>query len=195
MHTDRLLTLAKFLREKVPAEQFNMEAWCEAGDDTDVKAVGDCGTAGCALGWAMAVPAFKELGLRAGFRHSIGTIYLSTVDGDGTAVTYHDLQAGQELFDLSRAQAKFLFMPNSYPWQRGPVRPEDVAGRIERLVQANGDPRSALIEFAIKRRLPRRGVGVTSRSPRPPFSFLGPFLHDCGVPAGQPTRDSGAELV
>jgi hypothetical protein len=52
----RLLKLAKFLREKVPAKLFNLEIYLDADKKghKHAHAAVSCGTSGCALGWATA---------------------------------------------------------------------------------------------------------------------------------------------
>lgn len=58
MHKRNLLALAKFLRELVPAPQFNMNFWVNDGLDRGYDPVDaptqlhECGTSACALGWA-----------------------------------------------------------------------------------------------------------------------------------------------
>lgn len=53
MNVERLTKLAEFL-EGVPPEHFDMRIW---GTDAE------CGTSGCAIGWACQVPEFKDAGL------------------------------------------------------------------------------------------------------------------------------------
>lgn len=55
MNTKRLLKLAEFL-ETVPEERFDLSNWATGKLE-------DCNTAACAVGWACAIPEFKEAGL------------------------------------------------------------------------------------------------------------------------------------
>src|ERR1700761_6458139 len=53
---DRLLKLADFLEHSVPQARFNMTFFAD-GDLAH-----DCGTAGCAAGWATQIPEFQAEG-------------------------------------------------------------------------------------------------------------------------------------
>jgi len=54
MNKENLVKLAKSILEKVTDDQFNMESFRSigGGDPCDFKSKNDCGTIGCALGWA-----------------------------------------------------------------------------------------------------------------------------------------------
>ena len=53
MNTERLLTLANFLRNEVPDDNFNMAFWRSGRDMSDwALQHHKCGTSACAVGWA-----------------------------------------------------------------------------------------------------------------------------------------------
>lgn len=76
MNKERLNKLADFL-DTVPEAKFDLETWRvnaqgrEAFDestDNDHLLNLDCGTRGCAVGWACAMPEFQAQGLTWGLR-------------------------------------------------------------------------------------------------------------------------------
>lgn len=56
----RLETLATFLETEVPRKFFDMALF---GNVDPGQKFGGCGTVGCALGWATAIPSFRKAGL------------------------------------------------------------------------------------------------------------------------------------
>lgn len=135
MNTDRLLRLAAFL-ETLPPERFNYGQW--VGDDWAGKPDLSCGTAACALGWAMSLP---DMGVPPAKR------YL-TSSGRAKAVWEYDdgtdrepLDVAQVAFDLVRHDAKFLFIPGHTPQSGKPqedAEPQEVAAHIRKFVEAGG---------------------------------------------------------
>lgn len=60
-HANNRLLLAKLLRERVPADRFDISEW--VGEDWQGDPGLSCGTKACAVGWASAFPEFQEMGL------------------------------------------------------------------------------------------------------------------------------------
>ena len=92
----RLSTLADFLEEEVPANQFDLG--CFRKDN-------QCGTVGCACGWATIL--FEKNGF----------VWQKTNCGWGT-IFYkglHDFEAAQEFFRLEGSESYHLFHPKHYP--------------------------------------------------------------------------------
>lgn len=58
----RLLTVAKWLREKVTPERFVYDRWI--GFDWEGRSDLSCGTVACVLGHATQIPAFRRAGLK-----------------------------------------------------------------------------------------------------------------------------------
>ncbi|MGH7749129.1 MAG: hypothetical protein ACREQ5_30855, partial [Candidatus Dormibacteria bacterium] len=58
----RLLRLADFLENDVPADRFDFAHW--VGKDWAGAPDLSCGTSACALGWATTIPEFQALGLK-----------------------------------------------------------------------------------------------------------------------------------
>lgn len=114
METLKLKALAKFLRELVPADQFNMSVWLRSSTGNDgarpreaKKLLHECGTSACALGWAT-------------------QIFPPEVD-DFSWTAY-----GERVFDLK---------VHTYAWKRmfGPLNrggPAEAADRIEEVINA-----------------------------------------------------------
>ena len=157
MQRKRLLKLAEFL-QNMPRRcyrRFNMKAWGRRipqpgtaitkgyldldalfPHDTHSIAVDECGTAGCALGWATAV--FPALSLE---------FYRS--EYDATVVYNHptlgkleSTDAAKAFFGLDESETEYLFYPTSYPmkWKRqeNGITPKQVAQRIRGLVENYG---------------------------------------------------------
>lgn len=119
MEKARLLKLAKFLREYVKSNWFNLSVWAEDGF-VEKK----CGTAACALGWAPSC--FPRSGLKLMGKYNLIPEYNG-----------HDgIEAGEAFFGLSSGEARYLFDPTCYPKShRGRLY---VAKRIESFVKTNG---------------------------------------------------------
>lgn len=88
----RLLVLAEFL-ETVPDEKLSLSSWSE-GDN--------CGTTGCALGWACMIPEFRAAGL--GFNKS-GVPSYGGREGHMVATL-----SAAEFFDIPREVARSFFI-------------------------------------------------------------------------------------
>lgn len=134
MRKDRLLKLAKFL-ETVPDTAFDLSRWQKrAPSKSEGKRPGDCGFAGCAVGWAAHQRMFRGLKLEDDGYGEIAPMY------DGLE---HWLAVGK-LFEISNGgyassnrQAEHLFMGSEYP--DGKATPKQVAKRIRAFVASNGE--------------------------------------------------------
>lgn len=137
MNTTRLLLLADFL-DTVAPEKFDLSSWRFLGDPDDdfdwynngkdyrMSVTTDeqlmdhsCGTTGCAVGWACAMPVFQQEGLQ--WRNMAPTYATTT----GVYVNWH---AVEQFFDISEQMSCRFFDVESY----GPNgnTPTSVAGRI-----------------------------------------------------------------
>jgi len=132
----RLLKLARFL-DKVPAKRFDYGSWTRGVGTVDpvyykaarLRLKGtkqECGTTGCALGWATAVPEFRKLGL---YLTGFGTPEIQTPRGN--CVRGED--AGVELFGLKYTEALDLFMPQNAGEDRATAK--YVARKIRKFVK------------------------------------------------------------
>jgi hypothetical protein len=128
MNKIRLLILANFL-DTVPLNKFNLDSWRDGRvedwyegftgvTDQDLADV-SCGTTGCAIGHACAIPEFIEKGL---------------VWGDCPVYEgYTAWDAVCEFFEISPLMARTLFSEDLY--SHGSRGPKDVAERIRARVQ------------------------------------------------------------
>ena len=132
MNNERLKVLADFLLT-VPDEHFNLRDWRSRSawnKDEDDSSVDDeelleyCGTTACAVGWACAIPTFKE----AGLAFEGGNVWF-----EGK----YSWNAVQEFFGLYRIEALHLFSAFEYIDQS--KAPEDVANRIYARIKAQSD--------------------------------------------------------
>lgn len=124
MNKERLTRLADFLRT-VPDHKFNLGSWRRDEDGHEGYRTTtsnaqlldlDCGTAGCAVGWACAMPEFQTQGLNWG---AFGPEFKTC--GGWNAV--------REFFDLSGDEAFHLFGESRYDESRG-AKPCHVVSRI-----------------------------------------------------------------
>jgi hypothetical protein len=118
MNKKRLLILANFL-DNVPYKKFDLSEWRDSDSpfsNRSDEALLDpaCGTTGCAIGYACAIPELKAEGLD----WQIVPQYK----------TYSSWLAVQKFFDISDEASQVLFSESKYPLhQRGP---RHVAARI-----------------------------------------------------------------
>lgn len=138
MNKARLLLLADALEHRIPADKFNLDDWRirtdydPDRDDRPRNYVSDrelltgCGTAGCAVGWACALPEFNAQGLTwdegmPAYQH-----------GPAGGLFSH-FEAVNMFFDIDPKSSAELFMGTSYKGVAGPL---DVASRIRDFVDA-----------------------------------------------------------
>jgi hypothetical protein len=146
LHKDRLLKLAKFLREKVPDEHFDLDSFINTGDysyDRHLKDLPEiakgkqrgCGTTACAVGWCPAVfPRYWE------WQTEMYSEYGVRLKDSAHSSPFGD---AEEFFDLSSTECNYLFDPYYYPERR--IGKEEVARRIEQFVKRDGVPRRVRI--------------------------------------------------
>lgn len=128
MNKKRLLKLADFL-DTVPRRSFNMDNWVTreaTGPEGDTP--GECGFAGCALGWAAHGKLFAQLRLDGCNRPT----YRRT---PGSRLVARHFSAAVELFDIESSDADHLFGN----WFGRAVTPHQEARRIREFV-ARGRP-------------------------------------------------------
>ena len=109
MNTERLVEGAEFLEqlELKPGDEFDINRFVER----------DCGTAACALGW-MAIHGMFGLVVNGG--EHIKLRFTET----------YGFWAAQEVFDITRPEAHWLFLGGSYPYTHQGVSKEMVAARM-----------------------------------------------------------------
>jgi hypothetical protein len=114
--SEKLTILAKHLIEVVCFEkkEFSIKDWIYTHD---------CGTAGCAVGYAMQMPIFNELGF---------SYHAERPSYNGK----RDWEAVQCFFDLTFDQSQYLFYGPQYPncWD---TTAEEVAFRIFEFIEEN----------------------------------------------------------
>lgn len=133
MNKKRLLKLADFL-ETVPAKAFNIRNWQrDPATKPEGKTPGECGFAGCAVGWAVHAKLFR--GLKFG-EYEYGS-NVPHYQGE------YEWEAVSTLFDINNGcngtgqfqDAEFLFCGLSYDID---PTPKQVAKRIRAFVASNG---------------------------------------------------------
>lgn len=142
MIKDRLTLLADRL-VRVNPDKFNLGQWfC----NTIVEDEGDpCGFAGCAVGYACVMPEFNALGLHRPDAAGQGQWRVGepVFTEPGTGTVYESWAAVRAFFDLTPAEAVYLFQDYSYEVSgHEMVSPEMVAARLRSVVAA-GFPESA----------------------------------------------------
>lgn len=121
MHKKRLLKLADFL-ETVPRRSFEIRAWVWRGaDKPEGKIPGECGFAGCAMGWAAHAKLFRGL-------------KLDGLWGNPIFEGRTDYDAADCLFEIDGVASRVLFGGSSYSGPRRPT-PKQVAKRIRTFVE------------------------------------------------------------
>ena len=145
MNKHRLLILADALETRIPQERFDLANWrydldfvrdesdsdyeSRASDVSDDGLLHGCGTTGCAVGWACALPEFKAEGLSWN-----GTPALA-IDG---VIRQTSWVAVEMFFDLTYDQAHKLF---DSAWYGSAQRrdPRAVSNRIREMVAEPSD--------------------------------------------------------
>lgn len=134
IRTDRLLKLADFL-ETVPPGSFDIEGWLtKEPTKPEGKKQGECGFAGCAVGWAVHSKLFRGLHFVRKTRWN-GTVWF-----DVAYAAHESFDAASELFALwdmespeneCATAAEYLFGPEEY---EDKPSPKQVAKRIRSFV-------------------------------------------------------------
>lgn len=133
MNTQRLQTLATFLRT-VPADHFNLRSWRSAKSgythvsDAVLESL-ECGTTGCAVGWACSMPEFQAQGLAWGTDgiSIAGYPVYAQVDSVGN-YRHSGWEAVEAFFDIDYSLAEHLFSSSEYADNATSLQ---VADRIE----------------------------------------------------------------
>jgi hypothetical protein len=145
---EKLIYLAEFL-EHVPDERFDYLSW--VGNEWEGKEDLSCGTSACALGWAITLPEFRNMGLRLRrLPHGMsqtGYVYFEkfgvvepNVDDSFTG-NHTSLSSASEFFNIRYPEAEYLFAPNIRLRKDMPVSPggdasgADVAWHIRNFVE------------------------------------------------------------
>jgi len=101
---ERLLSLADFI-EKLPPNQYRFETlW---------KNETECGSVGCALGWASRVPLLRNIGVRGEMRRVEGRIVFMIRPKNGYKYMMPDT-AAMKMFGLSQDECEDLFFGPLY---------------------------------------------------------------------------------
>ena len=138
MHGDRLLRLARLLREDAAnpkGVKFDMGTWGKAGV---LRTPGvSCGTAACAMGLAALSGEFAAEGLKAKIEGFWRPHVFPTMPGFARSGYW----AAMDLFDIGYNDAAFLFSPDGWNDRRA-VAEVAVSERIEKYVATNLAPAS-----------------------------------------------------
>ena len=152
MNAEHLHLLAAELRQW-PFEQFNFAVW--VGDDWQGKPDFSCGTTACALGVATTMPIFQALGLKlvksrygAGYVIVEGREPTHLYSGGEISLIDTSLHSAMTIFDLTREEANYLFVPRDQLLRagdggaeffgKGPVRADVVDGNAAIHLGAGG---------------------------------------------------------
>ena len=136
MNKERLLKLADFL-ETVPPKRFEMDrffGWVgkaiwETNTFDDLES--DCGTDGCALGWATTIPEFKKAGFKAVKGQGPDSLWIEIQYGSWTGFS-----AAEKFFGIDKRQCTNLFGGR---YDNRKTKPTTVAKQIRRLVESSAD--------------------------------------------------------
>lgn len=128
-----MIYLADFL-EKLPRKKFDLGEWSRGWDEEN-----ECGTTGCAIGWAATLPRFVRRGLKlrvapnfsfSGEEKRCSVIYQPK--NAARAAPMYPLDAAQVIFGIGYEDAFRLFMPSGYASEER-TRPATVAARLRKL--------------------------------------------------------------
>lgn len=144
MNKTRLLMLANALEMRVPQDRFDLRGWRrnasapepDPHDDylgeeiSNERLVSDCGTTGCAVGWACSMREFNDEGLI----WDVAPIYRHP---NPRAVKIAGYAAVEMFFGIDGIQSQKLFSPDFYsPAER--TDPLAVSNRIRAFVSNEG---------------------------------------------------------
>lgn len=144
----RLLKLAEFL-DRLPPKRFDYSIW--VGEDWQGAQDLSCGTTGCALGWAAAMPEFQKLGVKLVGQSLMSVQLEEAVRAEAerrppnltecmawAKVIWPDKKCSEsfdtaaELFGLEGYEATDLFTPESNEYK---ATPKYVAKKIRKFVK------------------------------------------------------------
>lgn len=123
---ERLLTLAKFLREQVDPKHFCINSFCDFRNNKTIK---ECGSTACALGWATQIPAFRATGFKQVSAHDFMPKFVSQ----------YGFNAARVFFQLSPEDVIYLFSAITPHLKTA----KQVARAIEQLVARQQKERNA----------------------------------------------------
>ena len=136
MKRKRLEKLRDGLRAIKDQSRFDMNRWGTRRntnkDERQHINEDNCGTAGCALGWATGIFSQKNF-------------YLKFVNGNcGSSVVYRTnsgifsgYKAGEKFFGITDDQADYLFYPGRYGSETNKITPEHVIAHIDNLLSGS----------------------------------------------------------
>jgi hypothetical protein len=133
MNKARLLRLAAFLEYEVPAERFDLSRW----SNSRKIMMGECGSVGCAIGWATVL--YRDEGLNLikefvyGITYPIHVVSGTDCHGEPYTITYEGWDAVSIFFDITFKQSMYLFYIESY---KPPYSMANVIKRIREFVHA-----------------------------------------------------------
>ena len=137
MNAERLMRLARFLHNTLPEHKFLFSSILRGSDIPN--GTFECGTVGCAIGWAPLV--FPEdLKYVRGYNDSTPQVIDSKSHMVLVVSQYHASVALQEFFGITTDEAQVLFMPNGQryepdtPTLQATAKPKEVARNIALLV-------------------------------------------------------------
>lgn len=135
MKERRLLKLATLLEKNARTKKgicFDMGIW---GEVEDPKKPLSCGTRACAMGLAGLSGAFKRQGLKCKIKTNGGFSSISI----GFGRRWDEINAAQRLFEITGAQANYLFVSHMHLDEAmGAAGERSAAKRIRRFVASSG---------------------------------------------------------
>lgn len=143
MNRERMTILRDHLRDNVKDEKFNLATW--AGNDNCPwagKQDLSCGTTACAMGHAVTIPSFQELGLRLEPFQSKYATQFGRIAFDGK----FDFDAAAAFMDISLEEAEYLFDPGQYPNDEDTSRLE-VVGRLTEVLEAPSETHYGMLSW------------------------------------------------
>lgn len=128
----RLLKLAAFL-ETVPRRAFDIHQWQKSPPTkSEGGEPGECGFAGCAMGWAANQRMFRGLKIVRGEFHAVVVLQEKP-----RGRKYFEFDAGSKLFEIDGDSSRHLFSPMRYERRSAyfSPTPKQVARRIRSFVK------------------------------------------------------------
>ena len=133
-HAKRLLKLAKFLKDEVKQNMFDLSiVRVDCKTQEAKKCYGlrrnHCGTVACAMGWAVSIPSFRRAGLELKTSRFDDGIQWSEL----SYLSFDNFQASAKFFGITFGEADELFNP-----QEGYETKGHVIKRIRQIVAKYG---------------------------------------------------------